>query len=112
MQSGSGFRPTAACQLPPRPVTLSRAALEVPAIVAYKQPIARSGIELVRGSACDSALDMLLQRDLVAHNPHNLLVTTRAFLAFAGVRHLADLPPLSGPDGARERHLIQAEVSG
>jgi segregation and condensation protein B len=82
----------------PRPAALSRAALEVLAIVAYRQPIARAGIESIRGSASDSALDTLLQRGFVAHNPHQLLVTTRVFLAFAGVRDLADLPPLSGPD--------------
>jgi len=35
----------------PRPVALSRAALEVLAIIAYKQPVARAGIELIRGSA-------------------------------------------------------------
>ena len=44
----------------PREVALSRAALEVLAIVAYRQPIARAGIELIRGSASDSALDTLL----------------------------------------------------
>jgi hypothetical protein len=36
------------------PVGLSRAALEVLAIVAYRQPIARSGIALIRGSASSS----------------------------------------------------------
>ena len=80
----------------PREVTLSKAALEVLGIVAYRQPIARSGIELVRGSASASALDALLERGLVAHNQHHLLVTTTAFLALAGLRDLADLPPLGG----------------
>jgi segregation and condensation protein B len=79
----------------PRPVSLSRAALEVLAIVAYRQPIARAGIELIRGSASDSALDTLLDRGLVERNAHQLLVTTRAFLDHAGLRDLADLPPLS-----------------
>jgi hypothetical protein len=55
-------------------VALSRAALEVLAIVAYRQPIARSGIEFIRGSSSD--LDTLLQRGLIEHNPHHLLVTT------------------------------------
>ena len=36
----------------PRPLALSRAALEVLAIVAYRQPLARAGIELIRGAAC------------------------------------------------------------
>jgi segregation and condensation protein B len=75
-------------------VALSRASLEVLAIVAYRQPIARSGIEFIRGSASDSALDTLLQRGLIEHNPHHLLVTTRGFLEFAGVGDLAELPQL------------------
>jgi segregation and condensation protein B len=79
----------------PRPAQLSRAALEVLAIVAYRQPIARAGIELIRGSASDSALDTLLQRGLVALNPHHLFVTTRGFLEFASLSDLADLPPLA-----------------
>jgi segregation and condensation protein B len=75
-----------------RPVPLSRAALEVLAVVAYRQPVARAGIELIRGSASDSALDTLLERGLVERNAHQLLVTTRAFLDYAGLRDLADLP--------------------
>jgi segregation and condensation protein B len=76
-------------------VALSRAALEVLAIVAYRQPIARSGVEFIRGSASDSALDTLLQRGLIEHNAHHLLVTTRGFLEYAGLRDIADLPPLA-----------------
>jgi segregation and condensation protein B len=78
----------------PKPVGLSKAALEVLAIVAYRQPIARSGIEFIRGSASDSALDTLLERGLIVHNPHHLLVTTREFLEYAGLRGLTDLPAL------------------
>jgi segregation and condensation protein B len=78
----------------PRPVPLSRAATEVLAIVAYKQPITRAGVEFTRGTSSDSALDTLLVRGLVGFDQHHLLVTTRAFLDFAGLRDLADLPPL------------------
>ena len=49
----------------PKPVSLSNAALEVLAIVAYRQPIARSGIEHIRGSASDSAIEKLLERGLL-----------------------------------------------
>lgn len=82
----------------PRPVALSTAALEVLAVVAYRQPIARSGIEHIRGSASDSAIATLLERGLIAHNPHHLFVTTRVFLEYAGLRDLADLPALSSHD--------------
>jgi putative transcriptional regulator (Ypuh-like) len=50
----------------PREVALSRAALEVLAIVAYSQPIARAGIELIRGSSfafCQLNLDLRIERD-------------------------------------------------
>jgi segregation and condensation protein B len=79
------------------PVALSKAALEVLAIVAYRQPIARSGIELIRGTASDSALGSLLERGLIEYNPHHLFVTTRGFLEHIGLRDLADLPQL-GPE--------------
>jgi segregation and condensation protein B len=79
----------------PRPVALSNAALEVLAIVAYRQPVARSGVEHIRGSASDSAIATLLERRLIAHNAHGLFVTTPAFLEYAGFRDLADLPVLA-----------------
>ncbi len=76
---------------------LSRAALEVLAIVAYKQPIARAGVERIRGTSSDSALETLLLRELVALNEARLFITTRVFLDLAGLRDLADLPPLQDP---------------
>jgi segregation and condensation protein B len=76
----------------PRAVALSGAALEVLAIVAYRQPIARSGIEHIRGSASDSAIITLIERGLIAHNPHHLFVTTLACLDFLGLRDLSDMP--------------------
>jgi chromosome segregation and condensation protein ScpB len=36
----------------------------------------------------------LLDRKLIERNAHQLLVTTRAFLDYAGLRDLADLPAL------------------
>jgi segregation and condensation protein B len=78
----------------PKTVALTRAALEVLAIVAYRQPIAHSGIELIRGSASDSAVDTLLQRGLIAHNQHHLLVTTTKFLELTGLTDLLELPAL------------------
>src|SRR5690242_21764707 len=50
------------------------------------QPIARTGIELIRGSASDSALDSLLERALIERNAHQLFLTTRAFLDLMGLR--------------------------
>ena len=45
---------------------LSAAALETLAIVAYRQPISRGGLERVRGVNSDRPLATLLARDLVA----------------------------------------------
>jgi segregation and condensation protein B len=97
----------------PRPVALSNAALEVLAIVAYRQPIARSGIELIRGSASDSAITTLLEREVIERNPHGLFVTTRLFLELTALPDLPELPPLgdatadpydsAATDGALER---------
>jgi chromosome segregation and condensation protein ScpB len=39
-----------------------------------------------------------VQRGLVEHNQHHLLVTTRAFLELASLRGLADLPPLGAAE--------------
>jgi len=93
----------------PKSVSLSKAALEVLAIVAYRQPIARSGIEFIRGSASDSALDTLLQRGLVAHNQHHLLVTTSGFLELIGLVDLHDLPALAS-HAEDAQHVCQPGV--
>ena len=79
----------------PRLVALSNAPVEVLVSVAYRHSIARSGIEHIRGSASDSAITTLLERGLIAHNPHHLLVTTRAFLELPGMSDLTDLPLFS-----------------
>jgi chromosome segregation and condensation protein ScpB len=55
---------------------------------------ARAGIERTRGTSSDSALETLLTRELVALNEARLCLTTCAFLDCAGLRDLADLPPL------------------
>jgi segregation and condensation protein B len=86
----------------PRPVSLSSAAQQVLAIVAYRQPVSQAGIESVRGTRSDSALGTLLQRRLIALDDHRLFVTTPGFLEYLGLRDLADLPPLSSLLGDNE----------
>lgn len=83
----------------PRPQRLSPAAMETLAIVAYRQPVTRSDIEAIRGVSADSALNRLLERDLVyilgrAELPGRPLQygTTEAFLEFCGLRSLEELP--------------------
>ncbi|HLI26370.1 MAG TPA: SMC-Scp complex subunit ScpB [Chloroflexota bacterium] len=80
---------------------LSRAAQEVLAIVAYRQPITRAEIEALRGVNSERALEALLARGLVAAVGRKetvgrpaLFGTTAAFLDYLGLRSLAELPPL------------------
>jgi segregation and condensation protein B len=80
---------------------LSRAALEVLAIVAYRQPVTRPDIEKLRNVDCSGPLLTLLERRLVAtagraHRPGNpfLYRTTREFLRYFGLESLDDLPRL------------------
>lgn len=88
--------------LSPRPpAPLSQAALETLAIIAYRQPVTRAEVEQLRGVRVDSALQSLLDRELVeeagrADGPGRPILyrTTRRFLQWCGLDSLADLPPL------------------
>lgn len=50
---------------PIRERSLTKAALETVAIIAYKQPITRTEIENIRGTNCDYALQLLQANNLV-----------------------------------------------
>lgn len=83
---------------------LSSAALEVLAIIAYRQPLTRAEIEAIRGVDSSGALRALLARDLVHEVGRRetlgrpiLYGTTPAFLQQFGLTSLADLPPLELP---------------
>ena len=83
----------------PKPLRLSKAALETLAIIAYKQPIIRSDIEYIRGVNCGGILRMLLERKLVRilgrkaipGRPH-IYATTKQFLEVFDLKNLEDLP--------------------
>lgn len=79
--------------------TLSQAALETLAIVAYKQPLTRSEIEEIRGVKCEKALNTLLSKQLIREAGRAegigrpiLYATTKDFLEHFGLRELGDLP--------------------
>ncbi|MGF1483714.1 MAG: SMC-Scp complex subunit ScpB [Opitutales bacterium] len=83
----------------PKPQRLSQAALETLAIVAYRQPVTRAEMESIRGVAVDSALNRLLERELIvvtgrADLPGRPLQygTTEKFLEFCGIRGIEELP--------------------
>ena len=83
----------------PRPQRLSPAAMETLAIVAYRQPVTRAEIEAIRGVSADSALNKLLERELVyvvgrAELPGRPLQygTNDTFLEYCGIKSLEELP--------------------
>jgi segregation and condensation protein B len=80
---------------------LSRAAMEVLSVVAYRQPATRAEIEQIRGVNSDHALETLLARGLVVELGRResigrpmLFGTTLEFLQLAGLKSLDELPPL------------------
>jgi segregation and condensation protein B len=80
---------------------ISRAAFEVLAIVAYRQPVTRGEIDTLRGVESGGPLNFLLERKLLApagrkESPGKpwLFKTTPQFLESFGLGSLDDLPDL------------------
>lgn len=95
---------------------LTQAALETLAIVAYCQPVTRSGIASVRGVNSDSSVNSLLEKGLLREvgtqdapgNPA-LLGTTKAFLDRFGLCSVSELPPLESFAPDEETRAFIAE---
>jgi segregation and condensation protein B len=80
---------------------LSQSALEVLAIVAYKQPVTKGEIEAIRGIRCDRVMEGLMKKDLVCEKGRSdavgrpiLYGTTNVFLQNFGFESLKDLPDI------------------
>ncbi len=80
---------------------LTNASLETLAIIAYRQPITRTGIESVRGVDCDGPIRTLMARELVEEIGRAPVVgrpvlfgTTVRFLEYFGLEKPEDMPPL------------------
>lgn len=77
---------------------LSKAALEVLAIIAYRAPISRAEIETIRGVNCSFTLRNLLMRELIERegNPEDLrgylYAPSFRFLESLGIAKREDLP--------------------
>ena len=83
----------------PETNTLSQAALEVLAIVAYNQPITRIEIDELRGVSCSHIIRKLLAKGLLKEagksdmpGRPNLYKTTSEFLDYFGLATIEDLP--------------------
>ena len=81
--------------------SLSQAAMETLAVVAYKQPVTRAEVEQVRGVKCDYSLQSLMNKELIMEVGRKealgrpiLYGTTENFLAHFGLSTLEDLPPM------------------
>lgn len=98
------------------PVRLSRAALEVLAIVAYRQPCTRADVEDIRGVDSSRILRTLLDRSLLrilgkADDVGRPLLygTSPTFLEFFGLTSLADLPTLKEYTELTEDHVVKLQ---
>ncbi len=84
----------------PKRQKLSAAAMEVLAIVAYRQPTTKAEIDDVRGVNSEGALSTLVEKGLVEEVGRKegpgrpiLYGTTQEFLRYFGLTDLIDLPP-------------------
>ncbi len=84
---------------PIRERSLTRAALETVAIIAYKQPITRIDIENIRGTSCDYAIQLLQSNNLIEVVGRKdtvgkplLFGTTDNFLKRFQIQSIEDLP--------------------
>ncbi|MFC4599127.1 SMC-Scp complex subunit ScpB [Cohnella hongkongensis] len=89
--------------------TLSQAALETLAIIAYKQPITRIEIEEIRGVKADRPIHHLVNKDLIEEKGRAealgrpiLYGTTKAFLDYFGLPSIQSLPEPTLADGDDE----------
>jgi segregation and condensation protein B len=100
-----------------REARLSSAALEVLAVIAYRQPVTRAEVEAVRGVDCAGVLATLHGRELIEAVGRLETVghpiqygTTPSFLRHFGLRSLAELPPLGDVEGKDAGVLLEAAL--
>jgi segregation and condensation protein B len=96
-----------------KPIRLTRASLEVLAIVAYKQPCTRAVVDDIRGVDSSSTLRQMLKIGLLqmlgrADDVGRPIVygTSKEFLRVFGLDSLADLPTLREFAELSEEHML------
>lgn len=89
--------------------TLSQAALETLAIIAYNQPITRMEVDELRGISSINMIRKLMAKDLIKVSGKsslpgkpNLYRTTSEFLDYFGLATLGDLPELPNVVGTSD----------
>jgi segregation and condensation protein B len=81
---------------------LSAASIETLSIIAYKQPVTKSEIELIRGVNCDYAVQKLLEKELVVISGRRedavgkplIYSTSKNFMDYFGINSADDLPKI------------------
>lgn len=81
---------------------LSVAAIETLSIIAYKQPVTKSEIELIRGVNCDYAVQKLLEKELILISGRKedavgkplIYATSKSFMDYFGINSADDLPKI------------------
>ncbi|MCI2976264.1 MAG: SMC-Scp complex subunit ScpB [Ferrimicrobium sp.] len=93
--------------------TLSAAAMEALAVVAYLQPVSRAQVSEIRGVSSDGVMRLLVDRGLIAGDRRRaktgepiLFTTTELFLERFGLEELAALPALA--DFVPSAELVEA----
>lgn len=78
---------------------LSTSALETLSIIAYKQPVSKSEVEMIRGVNCDYAIQKLLEKGLIEIQGKGESVgrpliygTSPKFMEYFGISDLVELP--------------------
>lgn len=89
--------------------SLSQAALETLAIIAYNQPITRVKVDELRGISSSFLIRKLMAKDLVKVSGKsdlpghpNLYKTTKEFLDYFGLASINDLPDIKIADSKEE----------
>ena len=95
-------------------ITLSTAAIETLAIVAYKQPINRFNVESIRGVDCSGVIKTLLTKNLIKIKGRDdspgrplLYSTTNDFLENFGLNRISDLPKIKEVAELTDQDMLQ-----
>ncbi len=96
---------------------LSQAALEVLAIIAYKQPITKAEIDSIRGIKCDRVIEGLMKKDLVGERGRSNAIgkpmmygTTDNFLRQFDIKKISDLPVIEDIENLISEHPDDASI--
>ncbi len=95
---------------------LSQSALEVLAIIAYKQPVTKGEMEAIRGIKCDRVVEGLVNKDLIKEVGRSAAIgrpilygTTDTFLKNFGFTSLKELPDIEDIESVINEDIEDAQ---